>query len=329
MTFIFWKSSFKPAFLLSSFTLTKKGLFSSSSLSVIRVVSSAYLRLLTFLLAILIPACASSSPAFLTMCFAWKLNKQGDNIQPWHTPFPTWKVVCSMSIVPCLVLTVASWPTNRLLKIQVRWSGIPNSLWISTVVNHTVKGFSIVNEAEVDVYLEFSCFFDDSTNVGNLISDSSAFSKSSLNIWKFSVHVLLKPRLKDFEYYLASMWNECNCAAVWTFFGIAFLWNWNETDLFQSCGHCSVFQICWHIECTFTASSFRIWNSSTGIPSPPLALFVMMLPKAHLTSHSRISGFRWVITALIKKEKKLLNRVAQTEVSLWLLSSEHLFTPQG
>ena len=67
------------------------------------------------------------------------------------------------------------------------------------------KGFSIVNEAEVDVYLEFSCFFDDSTNVGNLISDSSAFSKSSLNIWKFSVHVLLKPRLKDFEYYLASM----------------------------------------------------------------------------------------------------------------------------
>ena len=67
-------------------------------------------------------------------------------------------------------------------------------------------------------------------------------------------------------------------------------------DFFQSCGHCWVFQICWHIECsTFTASSFRIWNSSTGIISPPLALFVVMLPKAHLTSHPRISGSRWVI----------------------------------
>ena len=70
-----------------------------------------------------------------------------------------------------------------------------------------------------------------------------------------------------------------------------------KTDLFESCGHCWVFQICWHIECsTFTASSFRIWNSSTGIPSPPLALFMVMLPKAPLTSHSRMSGTRWVIT---------------------------------
>ena len=78
------------------------------------------------------------------------------------------------------------------------------------------------------------------------------------------------------------------------FFGIGM-----KTDLFQSCGHCWVFQICWHIECsTFTTSSFRIWNSSTGIPSPPLALFVVMLPKSHLTSHSRISGPRWVITPL-------------------------------
>ena len=72
-----------------------------------------------------------------------------------------------------------------------------------------------------------------------------------------------------------------------------------KTDLFHSCGHCWVFQICWHIECsTFTASSFRIWNSSTGIPSPPLALFVVMLPKAHLTSHSRMSDSRWVIKPL-------------------------------
>ena len=70
-----------------------------------------------------------------------------------------------------------------------------------------------------------------------------------------------------------------------------------KTDLFQSCGHCWVFQICWHIECsTFTVSSFRIWNSLTGIPSPPLALFIVMFSKVHLTSHSRISGSRWVIT---------------------------------
>ena len=70
-----------------------------------------------------------------------------------------------------------------------------------------------------------------------------------------------------------------------------------KTDLFQSCGHCWVFQMCWHVECsTFTASSFRIWKSSTGMPSPPLALLVVMLPKAHLTSHSKMSGSGWVIT---------------------------------
>ena len=93
------------------------------------------------------------------------------------------------------------------------------------------------------------------------------------------------------------MWDECNYAVVWAFFGIAFLWDWNENDLFQSCGHCWVFQVCWYIECsTFTASTFRIWNSSTGIPSPPLALFVVMLPKDRLTWHSRMSDSRWVIT---------------------------------
>ena len=120
MIFVFWMLSFKPTFPLSSFTFIKR-LFSSSSLSAIRVVSSAYLRLLIFLLAILIPACASSSPAFLLMYSAYKLNKQGDNIEPWRIPFPIW----NKSIVPCPVLTVASWPTYRFLKRQVRWSGIP------------------------------------------------------------------------------------------------------------------------------------------------------------------------------------------------------------
>ena len=103
MIFIFWMLSFKPAFLLSSFTLIKR-LFSSSLLSTIRVVSSAYLRLLIFLSAILIPACNSPSPAFQMMYSVYKLNKQDDNIQPWHTPFFVW----NQSSVPgsiCCFLT--------------------------------------------------------------------------------------------------------------------------------------------------------------------------------------------------------------------------------
>ena len=86
----------------------------------------------------------------------------------------------------------------------------------------------IINKAEVDVFLEFSCFFYDPVDIGNLISGSSAFSKSSLNIWKFLVHVLLKPGLESFEHYFASMWDECSWAVVWTVFGVAFLWDWNE-----------------------------------------------------------------------------------------------------
>ena len=141
MILVFWMLSYKPTFSLSSFTFIKR-LFSSSSLSAIKVVSSAYLRLLIFLPAILIPAYASSSPAFLMMYSAYKLNKEGDNIQPWRTPFPIW----NQSVVPCPVLTVASWPTYRFLKRQVRWSGIPISLRIfQFIVIHTVEGFAIVN----------------------------------------------------------------------------------------------------------------------------------------------------------------------------------------
>ena len=123
MILLFWKLSFKSTFPLS-FTFIKR-LF-SSSLSAIRVVSSAYLRLSIFLPAILIPACASFSPAFLMMYSAYKLNKQGDNIQPCCTPLPIW----NQSVVPCPVLTVASWPAYRFLKRQVRWSGIPISFRI-------------------------------------------------------------------------------------------------------------------------------------------------------------------------------------------------------
>ena len=124
MILVFWMLGFKPTFSLSSFTFIKR-LF-SYLLSAIRVVSSAYVRLLTFLLAILIPACAPFNPAFLMMYSAYKLNNLGDNIQFWSTPFLIW----NQSIVPCPVLTVASWPAYRFLKRQVRWSGIPISFRI-------------------------------------------------------------------------------------------------------------------------------------------------------------------------------------------------------
>ena len=113
MIFVFWMLSFKPTFPLSSSTFIKR-LF-SSLFSAIRVVSSAYLRLLIFLPAFLIPAFASSSPVFLLMYSAYKLSKQGDNIQHWHTPLPIWN-----QSVLCPIVTVASWPAYRFLKSQVR-----------------------------------------------------------------------------------------------------------------------------------------------------------------------------------------------------------------
>ena len=119
---------------------------------------------------------------------------------------------------------------------QVAWPWIFLKNFPQFVEIHTVKGFGIVNKAEVDVFLELSCFCNDPTDVGNLISGSSAFSKSSLNIWKFTVHVLLKPGLENFEHYFASVWDECNCAVVWAFFGIAFLWDWNENWAFLVLG---------------------------------------------------------------------------------------------
>ena len=142
----FLNVEFQANFTLSSFTLIKR-LFSFSS---------AYLRLLIFLPAILIPACASSSLAFPMMYSAYKLKKQGDNIQLWWTSFPIW----NQSVVPYPVITVASWPAYRFLRRQVRQSGIPISLrTFQFVVIHTVKGFGIINKAEVDDFLELFCFF--------------------------------------------------------------------------------------------------------------------------------------------------------------------------
>ena len=183
---------------------------------------------------------------------------------------PDLEPVCSMFSSHCWFLT---WMQISQEMGEEVWYSHLFQNFPQFVVIHTVKGFGIVNKAEVDVFLEFSCFFNDPVYVGNLSSASSAFSKSSLNIWKFMVHVLLKPGLENFEHYFSSVWDEYNCAVVWICFGIASVWDLNKNWPFFTWGHCWVFQLCWHIECsTFTASSFRIWNSSTGNPSPPLTL---------------------------------------------------------
>ena len=116
------------------------------------------------------------------MYSTYKLNKQGDNIQPWLTAFPIW----NQSSVPCPVLTVPSCPAYRFLNRQVRWSGISIFFRIfQFVVIHTVKGFVIVNKAEIDFFPELTCFINNSTDAGNLIAGSSAFSKNQLEDLEF------------------------------------------------------------------------------------------------------------------------------------------------
>ena len=165
-----------------------------------RVVSSAYMNLLILFMEILIPSCDSSSLTFPMMYSACKLNKQGDIIYPCHTPFPIW----NQSVVPCLVLTcfltciqVSQEAGKMLLHSQI-FKKFPQF-----VVILTVQDFLLISEAAI--FLELPCFLYDPTNVDNLISGFSAFSKPSLYIQKFSVQVLLKPILKDFEHKLASM----------------------------------------------------------------------------------------------------------------------------
>ena len=134
-------------------------------------------------------------------------------------------VCCSMSSSNCCFLTCIQVSHNAG---QVVWYSNFFQNLPQFVVIHTVKGFGIVNKAEKDDFLELACFFNDPTDAGNLIFGSFAFSKTSLNIWKFTVHVLLKPGLENFEHSFASVWVECNCVVVWAFFGIAFLRDWNE-----------------------------------------------------------------------------------------------------
>ena len=180
-------------------------------------------------------------------------------------------------------------------------------VWYSHLLNNfpqfvvilTVKGFVIVNDIDIYVFLELSCFFDDPVDVGNLSliplpflnlawpSRGSWFTYCWNLAWRILSINLLGCEMSTIMWYFEH-------SLALPLFGIRM-----KTELFQPCAHYWVFQICWHIECsTFTASSFRIWNSSTGILSPPLALFIMTLPNAHLTSHSRMSDSRWVITIL-------------------------------
>ena len=143
-----------------------------------------------------------------------------------HTPFP----FLNQSVVSCLVLTFGSCTAYKVSQEtgKVVWYSYLLKNFPQFMI-HTVKGFSIVNEAEADVFLEFFSFFYDPTDIHNLISGSSVFLKSSLNIWKFMVHILLKPGLENFEHYFTSVWDKCNCTVVWAFFGIALGLAWKLT----------------------------------------------------------------------------------------------------
>ena len=134
-------------------------------------------------------------------------------------------ICCSMSSSNCYFLTCIH--ISQEVGKDVWYSHLFQN-FLQFFVTHRVKGFGIVNKTERDIFLELSCFFNDPADVGNLICGSSAFSKSSLNICKFTVHILLKPGMENFGHYFTHMWDECNCVVVWTFFRIAFLWDWNE-----------------------------------------------------------------------------------------------------
>ena len=159
------------------------------------------------------------------MYSAYKLNKQGDSIQPWCTySLPNFEPVhCFMSHSNCCFLTCTqvSQEAGKMVWYSHLFKNFPQF-----VVIHTVKDFSVVSEAEVDVFLEFCCLFYGPTDVGNLISSSSTFLHTTWTSGSFQFMYCWS--LENFEHYFATVWDECNCSVVWAFFGIAFLWDWDK-----------------------------------------------------------------------------------------------------
>ena len=196
--------SFFECWVLSQLFHSLLSLSSSFTfISALKIVSSAYLRLLIFFPTIL-------TPAYPVQHFTW--------------------CTLHMSKISKVQKTALMYSLSayRLLRRKLRWSGIPISLKIFHSLLLSTESKALSWSVKQYMFCWKSLAFCDPMDVGNLISGSSAFSKSSLNIWKFSVHILLKPCLENFEHYFASAWDECNCAVVWAFFGIAFLWDWNE-----------------------------------------------------------------------------------------------------
>ena len=221
------------------------------------------------------------------MCSAHELNKQGDNIQPWHTPFPIW----NQSVVPCPILTVASWPAYRFLRRQVRWSGIPVSLRIFPfVVFPTVKDFGVINKAKVDVFW-----------------NSLAFSmiQHMLEIWSLVPLSFLNPPwttgISQFTYCLSLAWRilsitmlACKMSAIVQLPCLSLDWNenWHFPILWPLLSFPNLLAYwVYHLNKILLGFEIAHWNSS-----PPPTLFIVMLPEAHVTSHTKMSGSRWVIT---------------------------------
>ena len=178
----------------------------------------------------------------------YKLSKQGDNIQPWHTPFSIWNQFC----VPCLVLSVRSWPASNFFRSQVRWSGSPISLRIFHCFLWSAQSKALTwSMKQNQLFFWNSLAFSMMQRVLPIwslvplqfLNPAWTSGSSRFTYW-------LKPTLENFQHYFANVWNECNCAVVWTFFGTTIPWDWNENWLLQFCGHCWVFQICRHTECS-------------------------------------------------------------------------------
>ena len=188
---------------------------------------------------------------------------------------------CSMSSSHCCFLTCIqiSQEASQVVWYSHLFQNLPQF-----IVIHTVKGFGIVNKAEIDVFLELSCCFDDPVDVGNLISGFSAFSKASLNIWKFMVHVLLKPGLENFEHYPTSMWHECNCAVLSIFW------------------HCLSLGLEWKL--TFSHDHTKFQSREFGTWNPLYA------PKAKKINKS--GPFKGLVTRRCHKPRITINTILGT-----------------